>query len=298
MRHVSATFGALKRIAREWSDDNAIRWSASLAFYALLSLAPLLVVTVSIGGLVYGKKVAEGQLAFALRELAGPNLSPVIQILLASARKPVTGWIAAVFGTVTLFLGASAVVTEMRAALNAVWHVPSNRNVMSWADLLWFAKQRAYASLVILGLGLLLLISLVFNTWLGAVPEFFGWRTLGWGPLAPLAAFLISFLVITFVFAAVFKLLPSVWLTWRDVVLGGAVTALLFIIGKQLIALYVSRANLGSVYGAAGAPFVALIWVYYSAQVFFFGAEFTKVYAETFGARGRARAAAAQVGGR
>src|SRR5258708_35736426 len=110
-----------------------------------------------------------------------------MKVVVGGGRKAVRGWGGGGVGMVAWVLGASAVVTGMRAALNAVWHVPSNRNVMSWADLLWFAKQRAYASLVILGLGLLLLISLVFNTWLGAGPEFFGWRTLGWGPLAPLA---------------------------------------------------------------------------------------------------------------
>jgi len=138
---------------------------------------------------------------------------------------------------------------------------------------------------LILGLGVLLLVSLVLNTWLGAMERFFGWRMFASGYFLHLTAFLISCLVITFVFSAVYKLIPNVRLNWSDVAVGGVVTSLLFIIGKQLIALYMGRINLGSAYGAAGSLIIVLIWVYYSAQVFFFGAEFTKVYAETFGSQ-------------
>jgi membrane protein len=188
-----------------------------------------------------------------------------------------------VFGTLTLFFGASAVLTELRDALNAIWHVPVHRNSTQFANLLRLAKERLYSFVMILGLGLLLLVSLVLNTWLGAMETFFGWRKLASGSFLPVTAFLLSSLVITFVFAAVYKLIPKVRLNWSDVAVGAVVNSFLFLIGKQLIALYLGRTNWGSAYGAAGSLLVALIWVYYSAQVSFFGAEFTKVYAETFG---------------
>jgi membrane protein len=283
--YCSITYGLLKRIATKWSTDNATRWSASLAFYTLLSLAPLLVLTAAIAGLVYGKKVAQGQLILGVRDLVGPEISRPIQVLLSSPHRPVSGWVAAVFGTMTLFFGASAVLTELRDALNAIWHVPVNRNRTHLANLLRLAKERAYSFIMILGLGMLLLVSLVLNTWLGAIERFFGWRMFASSYFLHITAFLISCLVITFVFAAVYKLIPNVRLNWSDVAVGGAVTSLLFIVGKQLIALYLGKTNLGSAYGAAGSLIVVLIWVYYSAQVFFFGAEFTKVYAETFGSQ-------------
>jgi len=283
--HCSIAFGLLKRIAREWSADNAPRWSASVAFYTLPSLAPLLVLTIAIAGLVYSKRVAQGQLLLGLKDLVGPDVSPAIQILMTSPHKRVSGLIAAVFGIMTLFFGASAVLTELRDALNAIWHVPVNRNSTRFANLLRLAKERIYSFVMILGLGMLLLVSLVLNTWVAAMKTFFGWRMFPSGYFLHLTAFLISCLVITFVFAAVYKLIPNVRLNWSEVAVGGVVTSLLFIIGKQLIALYLSRTNLGSAYGAAGSLIVVLVWVYYSAQVFFFGAEFTKVYAETFGSQ-------------
>ena len=283
--HGSVMLGLLQRTATEWSTDNATRWSASVAFYTLLSLAPLLVLTVAMAGLVYGNKVAQGQLVAGLRNLAGPDVGPALQVLLASPHKPVSGWLAAVFGTMTLFFGASAVLTELRDALNAIWHVPVQGKGTQFANLLRLAKERLYSFFLILGLGLLLLVSLVLNTWLGALEIFFGWRKLAAGSFLPLTAFLLSSLVITFVFAAVYKLMPKVRLNWSDVAVGAVVTSFLFLLGKQLIALYLRRTNWGSAHGAAGSLLVLLVWVYYSAQVFFFGAEFTKVYAETFGSQ-------------
>lgn len=283
--HCSLALGLLRRAATEWSTDNATSWSASVAFYTLLSLAPLLILTVAIAGLVFDKRVAQEQLILGLRDLLGPEIGPAIQVLLKTPRKPVTSLLATVFGMITLFFGASAVVTELRNALNAIWHVPVNRNRTHFANLLHLAKERVYSFVMILGLGVLLLVSLVLNTWLRAMEKFFGWRMFASGYFLHVTGFLISCLVITFVFSAVYKFIPTVRLNWSDVAVGGVVTSLLFIIGKQLIALYMGRINLGSAYGAAGSLIIVLIWVYYSAQVFFFGAEFTKVYAEISGSQ-------------
>lgn len=283
--HWSASLQLLRRTATEWNLDNATRWSASVAFYTLLSLAPLLVVTVSIAGFVYGKKDAQGQLEFGLRNLVGPDVAPAIQILLTSPRKPLTGFIAVIFGTAALLFGASSMLTELRDALNAIWHVPVDRSCTHFGTVWRLGKERIYSFAMILGFGVLLLISLVLNTWIGAVETFLGLRRFASGYFVHASTFLISCLLIAFVFAAVYKLIPKVRLNWREVAVGGSITSLLFILGKQLIALYMSRMNLGSAYGAAGSLLVVLVWVYYSAQVFFFGAEFTKVYAATFGSQ-------------
>jgi membrane protein len=177
------------------------------------------------------------------------------------------------------------VLTELRDALNAIWHMPLNRSSTQARRLWRLGKERIYSFLMILSLGVLLLVSLVLNTWISAIETVFGLRRSGAASFVHAATFLLSCLIITFVFAAIYKLIPKVRLNWREVGVGGSVTALLFIIGKQLIALYMSRTNLGSAYGAAGSVLVVLLWVYYSAQVFFFGAEFTKLYAETFGSQ-------------
>ena len=185
----------------------------------------------------------------------------------------------------TLLFGASSVLTELRDALNTIWRVPVNRSRTHLGTVWRLGKERVYSFLMILCLGVLLLASLVLNTWIGAIETSFGLRRLASGYLVHLGTFMISYLIIAFVFAAIYKFIPKVRLNWREVAVGGTVTSLLFIIGKQMIAVYMARTNLGSAYGAAGSLLVVLAWVYYSAQVFFFGAEFTKVYAEAFGSQ-------------
>jgi membrane protein len=283
-RWLSLSFRLFKRILTAWNNDNAMRWSASVAFYTMLSLAPLLVLMVAIAGFVYGQQLASGELVVGVNNLVSPDISPAIKILIANPHKPVTGLLAAIFGALTLFFGASSVLGELRDALNAIWRVPAPKSTQI-ATLLRLAKERFYSFLFILAFGLLLLVSLVLNTWLGAMEQMLGWDAMSSGYVFHFAVILMSFLVIAFVFAAVFKVIPDTPLDWRDVAVGGLVTALLFVGGKQLIALYVGRTALASAYGAAGSLVVMLVWVYYSAQVFFLGAEFTKVYAETFGSR-------------
>jgi membrane protein len=262
-----------------------MRWSASVAFYTLLSITPLLVLTVAIAGLFYGKDVAQGELVSVSRRLAGFDVSPAIHILLASPRKPMTGIIAAACGTVILFFGASSVLLELRDALNAIWQDPANPGSTEFADLFHLAKERIYSFLVILGLGVVLVASLALNTCLTALGAFYQWPEFNSGFVFRLTVSVVSFLVVTLVFAGVYKFIPNVSTTWRESLVGGFVTSALFSIGKLLISLYLSWTDLGSAYGAAGSLIVLLVWVYYSAQVFFLGAEFTKVYAEMFGSR-------------
>jgi len=291
--NLSFAFRLLKQVVEEWTSDNAMSWSASVAFYTLLSLAPLLVLTVAIAGFVYGQHAAQSELISGLRELVSPDISPAVQILLTSPHQPSTGLVAIVFGGIVLFFGASSVLAELHDALNAIWHVPVDRNVTKAAALFRLIKERLYSFAVIIGFGILLLVSVALNSWLGALETIFGWQFMNSGNWVHPFVFVMSFLAIAFVFTAIYKVIPDVDLNWSDVTVGGIATAVLFVAGKQLIGLYIGKTELGSAYGAAGSIIVVLVWVYYSAQVFFLGAEFTKVYAETFGSRiGRGKPAA------
>jgi membrane protein len=284
-RPLSRVSSFLKRVVEEWNADNATRWSASVAFYTLLSLAPLLILMVAMVGFLYGRDVAQGELVLAVRHLVSPDISPAVHMLLTHPQKPSTGLLAIVFGALILFFGASSMLAELHDALNAIWHVPINQNATEIATLFRLVKERLQSFLVIIGCGILLVVSLVLNSWLSALETLFSWRTAGTGLWLHLIVFTASFLAIAFVFAAIYKVIPNVAIDWTDVAVGGIATALLFVAGKQLISLYVRQTDLASAYGAAGSLIVVLVWVYYSAQVFFLGAEFTKVYAETFGSR-------------
>ena len=275
----AATFSLARRVVEEWNSDDAMSWSASVAFYTLLSLAPLLILMVAIAGRVYGDDAAQGALVLGLRNLVSPEISPVVQSMLARPQQSSTGLITALLGGLVLFFGASSVLTELHDALNAIWHVTNDPNATGGATLFRLVKERLYSFLVVIVCGVLLLFALLLQGWAAALETVFGWRISSASEWFHPMAFAISFFVITFVFAVIYKLIPDVELNWRDVTVGGLATSLLFAGGKQLITLYISKADLGSAYGAAGSLIVVLVWVYYSAQVFFLGAEFTKVYA-------------------
>jgi membrane protein len=277
--------GMFKETVGEWVTDKAPRLGASLAFYTLLSLAPLLVVIVAVAALVYGQEAARGQLVWQIQGLVGPDGARAIQGLVQGAYKPGTGVIATLLGFLTLAFGASSVVVELRDALNTIWHVPLDRGNTGLSSIFRLLKHRFYSFAMILGVGFLLLVSLVLNAWIAAMGKFFVSALPTPESLLHVATFLISFLVITFLFAAIYKMLPDVRLQWSDVAVGASVTSLLFTIGKQLIGLYIGKTSFGSTYGAAGSLVIVLVWVYYSAQLFFLGAEFTKVYTKTFGSQ-------------
>ena len=286
LRLRSGEIGALlKQTVNAWIDDNAPRLGASLAFYTLLSLAPLLIVVVAVAALAFGQKAAQGQLIWEIQDLVGTEGARAIQGLIQSAYKPAAGTTATVLGVLTLVFGASAVVVELRDALNIIWHVPAAAAFSSLRSFLRLIKERFYLFGLILGVGFLLLVSLALNAAIATLGSLFGLLLPVSESVLHLAVFLISFLVITFLFAAIYKCLPDVQLKWSDVIVGACFTSLLFTIGKQLIGIYLGKASFGSTYGAAGSLVIVLIWVYYSSQLFFFGAEFTKIYTETFGSR-------------
>ncbi len=225
----------LKETVSEWIDDNVPRLGASLAFYTLLSLAPLLVVVVAIAAIAYGKQAAQGELFWQIRGLVGPEGARTIQGLLEGAYKPGTGALATVLGILTLAIGASSVVVELRAALNAIWHVQTSPGDTRLSSIFRLVKERFYSFALILGVGFLLLVSLVLNACLAAIGKFFGDILPAPEGLLQAATSLISFLVITGLFAAIYKLVPDVRLKWSDVTVGASVTALLFTAGKHLI---------------------------------------------------------------
>lgn len=270
---------ALPRVFRqasnEWINDNAPRLAASIAFYTLLSVAPVFVIAVAVAAVVYGHEAAQGRLAAEIQGIAGPDVARIIQQIIRGAYLPRTGVIATSLGLVTLAFGACSVFVELYQAMNTIWHVslPPDRNHA--ATVIRMIRDRFYSFATVLGIGFLLLASLVLNAWVAAtriaVPQ--------------AVTFVVSYLIIAALFASLYKIVPAVKLKWSDVALGALIAALLFVIGKQCLGLYFAHARFGSTYSAAGSPIVALLWLYYSAQLFFWGAEFSKVYKEILGSQ-------------
>jgi membrane protein len=275
--------GFTGEIFDHWSRDDVPRLAASLAYYAILSSAPLLVMSIALADRFFGQQAVQGQLAWEIQTLVGGDAAQAIQAVIRGAHRPTSGLIATILSVATLLVGASSVVVELHSALNLIWGIPDS-DAGSWrANILSFIKERLYSTLVVIAAGCLLLISLVASVLIATIGKFFR-------PLLPtpewvlhLAAFAASFLVLTLLFGAIYKLLPDVSLRWSDVVVGAAVTSLLFTIGKQFLAIYLGRVGFESTYGAAWTVVLFLVWVYYSAQLFFLGAEFTKVYTRNYG---------------
>ena len=267
-----------------WFNHNVPRLGASLTFYTLLSLAPLLIIVVAIAGAAFGKEAAEGRLVWQIRGLIGQEGAVTVQALLKGAYKQRTGIVATTLGILTLLYGASSVVAELRDALNTIWCVP-RRNTTGLRSVLSILLDRTVALGVVLGIGFLLLVSLAVSAALSAVGDRFSASLPIPEWMMQSIDFAFTYVVIAILFAVIYKVLPDLHLEWRDVVLGAALTSLLFAVGKTAIGLYLGRAGIASTYGAAGSLVVLLVWVYYSAQIFFLGAEFTQVYAQRFGSR-------------
>jgi len=279
----SAVLAMLQEAAGGWIDDNVPRLSASLTFYTLLSLTPLLVIVIAIAAFIYGRDAATGQLMWSIRGMVGTDGAAEIQHLIQAASKTSTGTVATVISLLTMLLGASTVVLDLQEALNFIWKVPAPPPVPPVRRILAVVKERFYAFGLIIGAGLLLLVSLLLNAGIAAAGKVLGSRLPASEFVLHLEAFLASLVVITILFAAIYKIMPAVDLKWSDVLIGAAFTALVFVIGKQLIAIYIGKVSIGSPYGAASSLVVVLVWIYYSAQLFFMGAEFTKVYAKRRG---------------
>ncbi len=276
----------IKQTASTWSEINAPRLGAALAYYTILSVAPLLVVCIGIAGLLFGPKAAQDQIAYQIQNVVGPQGGAALQSLLKHADNPPAGIAATVAGFIMLLFGASGVFGELRDSLNMVWGAKST----SGAGLIGMIKYRFFSFAMVLGIGFLLLVSLVLQAAIAAAGKLFREHLPMPEPVLHIGSLVVTFVAVTILFALLYKVVPDVHIEWRDVLIGAGVTALLFSAGKFLIGLYLGKASVGSAYGAAGSLVVFIVWVYYSAQIFFMGAEFTHVFAERHGSRAHQRA--------
>ena len=265
----------VRQASIEWNDDNAPRLGASVAFYTLLSMAPVIVIAVAAAALAYGQDAAQGRLAWEIQGIAGPDIARTIQGVVKGAYQPRTGVLATLLGLATLAFGASSIFVELHDAMNTIWHVPHTPDRTHTAAVVRLIRDRSYAFATVLGIGFLLLVSLLLNAWIVATKI----------AVSRTVTFMISYLLIAALFAALYKVVPDVVLKWSDVALGAMIASSLFMIGRQFAGLYFAHSSLGSTYGAAGSPIIVLLWVYYSAQLLFWGAEFSKVYTKAVGSQ-------------
>lgn len=285
-----STVALLREAVDAWLDDNASSMGAALAYYTLFSMAPLLLIVISIAGLVFGEAAARGEIFAQLSDLIGSEGARTVQSALEALNQPRSGWLGTLLGVTVLLVGATTVLAELQSAMDRIWRVPQRQTHSGLWRLL---RVRLLSLGMALGIGFLLMVSLLASAALAALEK---WWTPWFGGVALLASalnFALSFGFVTAVFAMIYKWMPRARVAWRDVGIGAVLTALLFTLGKSLIGLYIGRSGVASAFGAAGSLVVLLLWIYYSAQIFLFGAELTWVYANRHGSlRGRTAAAA------
>jgi len=262
----------------DWWNDNCMRLSASLAFYTALSLAPLVIIVVGVAGLLTERQQVTNQLEQEIEFLIGPSSRQLVTTILTST-EPQGGALAAIIGIVTLAIGATAVFGELQAALNLIWEVKPKPINGVWANLWNWLRQRFFSLAIVLSIAFLLLVSLVISAALAGVTHYVQGPGLTQTLLSRGLEVAVSILVVTLLFALLFRYVPDAEIHWNDVWLGGFVSAVLFTLGKVAIGYYIGRASIGSAYGAAGSLIVLLVWVYYSSLIVFFGAEFTQAWA-------------------
>jgi membrane protein len=278
---LATSWKLLKQTGTEWVEDKVPQLSAALAFYTALSIAPLLVISLGIAAAVFGQDAAQGEIQTQMGSLVGDEGAKAIEQMIASADKPAEGITAAILSAVILLFGASGVFGQLQQSLNSIWELQPKPGRGIWGMI----RDRFLSFAMVFGIAFLLLVSLLLSAALASMatvfdrlPDYLHW-------LGEVIHFVASFAVITLLFAMMYKFLPDVKIGWRDVWLGAVITALLFTIGKFAIGLYLGHSSMASSYGVAGSFVVLLVWVYYSAQILLFGAEFTQVYANSFGSR-------------
>jgi membrane protein len=265
-------WGLLRETLRSWSDDYAPSMGAALSYYTLFSIAPLLLIITAIAGIVFGPDAARGEIFGQLRGLMGDEAAAAIERILKSANRPAQGAFAAAIGFLVLASGATSVFNELQNDLDRIWRIPLEKK----SGGLWLLLRTRVLSLgMVLAVAFLLIVSLAASALVAALGDWIG-------QLAELGA---SFTLLTVLFAMIFKAMPRTRIAWRDVWVGAAVTSALFGAGKFLIGLYLGRSSVASAFGAAGSIVVVMLWVYYSAQIFLLGAEFTRAYAYRHGSR-------------
>ena len=270
----------LKQTASEWMEDDAPSLGAALAYYTVFSLAPLMTIAIAIAGFFFGKEAAQGQIFDELRVLLGEEGGKAIEEMVQSASaQPTVGVVATVISVIILLFGASGVFGQLQASLNRIWGVKPKPG----RGVLGMIQDRLLSFGFTLVVGFLLLVSLLLTAGIALVADWAGGLMPASETLAQLLNFVLSLAIITLLFAMIFKFLPDAKIAWRDVWIGAFLTALLFTVGKFALGLYLGKSSVASSYGAAGSLIVLLLWVYYSSQILFFGAEFTQVYANRFG---------------
>ena len=279
--NIKTSLELLKETFSEWNKDKASRLAAALAYYTVFSLAPLLIIVIAIAGSVFGEEAARGAIVGQIQGLVGRAGAEVIQAAIQNASKPAEGTIASIISVIVLIFGASGVFAELQDALNTVWEVQPKpgRGVFN------VIRNRFLSFSMVLGIGFLLLVSLVMSAILAALVNFVGNAVPGVSVLLQLVNFIFSFVVTTLLFGLIYKVLPDVKIAWSDVWIGAAITSLLFSIGRFLLGMYLGNSSFGSTYGAASSLVIILAWVYYAAQILFLGAEFTQVYARRYGSQ-------------
>ncbi len=276
-----ALWKMLIEVYHDWSDDKASRLAAALAFYTILSLAPILVIVIAIAGFAFGELAVREEIVYTIQSLVGRDGASAIEMVMENATMPGHSTIAETAGLIVLIFGAAEVFIQLKDSLNDIWDVKPRPD----RGIFGAIREYFFSLSMVVGIGFLLLVSLVVSAALSAFGTFIDAHLPDNEILLGAVNFIISFVVITFLFALIYKVVPDARIAWSDVWIGAGVTALLFMAGKFLIGLYIMYSAEGSAYGAAGSMVVLMIWVYYSAQIFLMGAEFTKVYAEKFGSR-------------
>ena len=276
---VKQIWGLVRASVAAWGEDYASSMGAALSFYTVFSVAPVLLITIAVAGLVFDTHAAQRAIASELGGLMGRDAAAAVEALLQSAHSPSGGLISTAVGVVALLIGASAVFGELQDSLNRIWRAQVPRPPGLWR----LVTERMLSFGMILGVGFLLIVSLVLSAAIAAFGEWWGSAFSYQAIVLEAINFVLSLGVITLAFALIYKLIPRVSVQWHDVWIGAAVTALLFTVGKSLIGFYLGKAGVASAFGAAGSLIVLLLWVYYSAQIFLLGAEFTWVYAHAFG---------------
>jgi membrane protein len=278
------TWGLIKQAGQAWIDDYAPSMGAALAYYTVFSLAPLLLIVISVAGLVFGPDAARGEIFGQLRDLMGDDAAKAVEGLLVSVSKPAQSVTATLVGLGVVLIGATSVFGELQNALDRIWRAPARANASSNVrGLVSLLRTRLLSFGMILGVAFLLMVSLMLSALIAALGSWWGRLFGGWSVLAQVINAVVSFALTALVFALIYKLMPRVQVLWSDVALGALGTAVLFTLGKVLIGAYIGQTGVASGFGAAASIVIVLVWVYYSSQIFLLGAEFTRVYAQSLG---------------
>ncbi len=291
---IRAIFTLFRETAVGYSRGKGSTLAAAVAYRALFSMAPLLVISVAVAGWVFGERAVAGELAAQIESMVGKETAVLVQNLISSASQGSTGIVATIISVVLLFFGASGLFGQIKIAINLIWEItppPAENGVKSILTVIW-AKLMAF--LMVMLIGFLLLLTIALNTALTMLDAYLHDLWPGLGNVSSLLNYVLLVGVTAVLFAVIFKILPDAEVAWRDVALGALVTAVLFGLGEYVIGLYLGSTSAGSAYGAAGSLVVLLLWVYYSAQIFLFGAEFTQVYANLYGSKVKSAEEAAE----